>query len=357
MEEDPKLNSILLWGGNLGFSDPNRYALNLALGLKQKGISLRFYSPGGVMEREFQRLEIPLYVENFLGHTILDIFKFRKLVKEVREFAPQIIHLQDFRQLSPALKLAKKLGIPLMLTVYGVDEVELIPDHFKWIRGIVAVNEEVRENLVNHHKVPKELIRVHYPSVDIEGVSKVKEYEQNQIPVIGTIDNSEKGLSALVLAAEELLKKCSAEFLVVGKSKHRATIEKLAESKSVLGDFTFIETLTHSFSVIPLMDVYVSTQSVGKFGQDLLDAMAWGKGTVAVGRGMSFSLVKDGETGLLVPPEDPQALAEAIFKLIENPELRASLGKSAKEMVTKNFTLQSKTDEMCLFYAKVLRGQ
>lgn len=359
MVDSKSVQSVVLWGGPLDFSDTNVHTLNLAKGLKRRDISLHLYTPGGTMEKEFKEAGIPYTVEKFLNYFIIDFFKFRRLSGEVKKLSPQLIHLQSYRQLNPAVKLARKLQIPLILTVHYIsEELELREEIFRWVQGIIALNEEVREYLVNRLRVPKDIIRVISPGVDFEWVGETREYEQNQATVVGTIGNIDRKLSDFVKAAEILVKRnLDCQFLVAGREREKSEVVQQAKSLEILDRFTFVETLTNSRAVLPLLSIYVSTQSPRKFGQDILDAMAWGKGVVAEGMGTHFSLIKDRETGILVSSGQPDAIADAVTELIQNREFRWEMGENARQLVKKRFTLEVMIEETLSVYEKVLSAQ
>ncbi len=75
------------------------------------------------------------------------------------------------------------------------------------------------------------------------------------------------------------------------------------------------------------------------FGIVLLEAMASGLPcvTTELGTGTSF-IVQDGITGFAVPPGEPGALASAIHRLLEDPDLREQMGAAGRERVLKEFT-------------------
>ena len=73
--------------------------------------------------------------------------------------------------------------------------------------------------------------------------------------------------------------------------------------------------------------------------QALLEAMALGKPAVATAAGGNTDLITDGETGLLVPPRDPPALAAALRRLIHDDALRRHVGTSARRHVRTSFTI------------------
>jgi glycosyltransferase involved in cell wall biosynthesis len=75
----------------------------------------------------------------------------------------------------------------------------------------------------------------------------------------------------------------------------------------------------------------------------LLEAMARGRAVVATSVGGTPEAVTDGETGLLVPPRDPEALAQAIRRLLADPDLRGRLGDAGRRRVAERFS----ADAMC----------
>jgi glycosyltransferase involved in cell wall biosynthesis len=91
------------------------------------------------------------------------------------------------------------------------------------------------------------------------------------------------------------------------------------------------------------------------FGVACLEAMAAGRPVVASAVGGLRDLVVDGETGLLVPPGDVSALRAALERLLGDAELRARLGRAARDRVLAEFTWQRYTDEVRRAYDDVRR--
>jgi glycosyltransferase involved in cell wall biosynthesis len=92
---------------------------------------------------------------------------------------------------------------------------------------------------------------------------------------------------------------------------------------------------------IDAMDVVIHA-SVRRepFGRVLIEAMALGRPLIAPREGGPRVIVADGETGLLVPPRDPDALAEAIDRLLADPERRAAMGRAARARVDAVFDIR-----------------
>jgi glycosyltransferase involved in cell wall biosynthesis len=89
----------------------------------------------------------------------------------------------------------------------------------------------------------------------------------------------------------------------------------------------------------------------------LLEAMACAKACIATDVPGSRDLIQDGISGLLVPPEDPDALAEAIQCLASNPGLRKRLGAAARLRVEMHYTLEREVAAHEQFYMEILKSK
>ena len=85
----------------------------------------------------------------------------------------------------------------------------------------------------------------------------------------------------------------------------------------------------------------------------VLEAMAHARPVVATPVGGTPEVVVDGETGLLVPPRNPAALADAIRRLLDDPDLAKRLGEAGRRRVEKLFSLESMTRRVLELYDEV----
>ncbi|HDN83241.1 MAG TPA: glycosyltransferase, partial [Candidatus Altiarchaeales archaeon] len=90
-------------------------------------------------------------------------------------------------------------------------------------------------------------------------------------------------------------------------------------------------------------------------GVVLLEAMSYKKPVIASNVGGIVDIVKDGETGLLVPEKNSQKLAEAIHTVLKNDELASRLGKQGYEFVSRNFNWARITDQLIEIYSQLAK--
>jgi glycosyltransferase involved in cell wall biosynthesis len=103
------------------------------------------------------------------------------------------------------------------------------------------------------------------------------------------------------------------------------------------------------------MDVFVHPGDPEPFGLVNIEAMAMGKPVVAFAHGALPEIVADGETGLLVPPGDEKAMAQAILTLLQDPARRYRMGAAGRDRALSCFTSAKMAQEVSAIFKRVLR--
>ncbi|MSO70553.1 MAG: glycosyltransferase family 1 protein [Alphaproteobacteria bacterium] len=104
------------------------------------------------------------------------------------------------------------------------------------------------------------------------------------------------------------------------------------------------------------LDIFVAPQRWEGFGLTPLEAMACAVPVVATTVGAFGELVKDGETGILVPPGDSRAIAESLRGIIEDAERRQRLGRNARAHVCRQFRIEDEAKALNALYRSLLDG-
>ncbi len=128
--------------------------------------------------------------------------------------------------------------------------------------------------------------------------------------------------------------------------RDKVASEGLSNRVALLGSVADVEEL------LPACDVAVLASSSEGMSNALLEAMACGLPVVATGVGGNLQLVRPGVNGILVPPHDPAALAEAMLSMVTQPERRLDLGARARRMILEEFS----TARMIGAYDHLYRG-
>lgn len=163
-----------------------------------------------------------------------------------------------------------------------------------------------------------------------------------------------KGFTYFIEAARIILEQLPhARFVLVGDGSQRAALERQA---APLGDaVTFLGMRQDVPEVMAALDVLVVPSLNEGMGRVALEAGAAGIPVVASRVGGLPDVIDDGETGLLAPPKDARAIADAVLELVRAPERRALMGATARARVVPHFSLENMVLRIEELYEELLR--
>jgi L-malate glycosyltransferase len=180
-----------------------------------------------------------------------------------------------------------------------------------------------------------------------------------QRPVVGTIGRLEdrKGHDQLLRAAGTMLARGNGrrpQIVIVGDGPLREELQAQAQSLGVADSVRFVGTVSDVRPSLEAMDVFVLPSHAEGMSNALMEAMAAARPVVATAVGGNTEVVVDGKTGVLIPPADPRAIADAIAALLRDPDRAAGLGAAAREFVTRRFGARARVAELERLYEKRL---
>ena len=139
-----------------------------------------------------------------------------------------------------------------------------------------------------------------------------------------------------------------ARFVIAGDGELRAELERAAEP---LGDRVVFLGARHDVpDLLASFDVFAFPSLFEGLCLAVIEAQAAGVAVVATPVGGIVENVVDGETGLLVPPRDPRALAEAIVRLLDDPSLARSLAERARPRVLQRYSQERMVERTLALY-------
>lgn len=357
----PPLRRVLFVTAGLCGDSLCHSVLRLARELLRRGCHVSLACGGGPLVAEFQRSGIPAVAIGRLCSPRGHFFLPRALRDHVHKVQPDLLHFFGRPLARLAARFAAKCAIPYVLTVTTFapsGSASRVPG--RWRRGIVmAASEELREELVNQAHIPKDAIAVIPIGLALEDYARYSATNDGRaIPVVGTVGplTPERGAEYFVRAAKQVVEQgLAAHFLIAGDGPERFPLRRLIHELGLDRWVTVVETFPDYRSMIALLDICVIPAVREGLGLDVLEAMACRKPVVATGAGPAFSLISDGETGLLAPKKDPTALAEKIIRLLREPDLALRITQAAYEMVRQHFSIQATADALLAAYARCIQ--
>jgi len=174
-------------------------------------------------------------------------------------------------------------------------------------------------------------------------------------PVILTVANLRppKGLDVLVDAAAGL-RDIPFVWLVAGDGPLAASLAGDLEQRGLGGQVRLLGFRSDIPDLLAATDVFCLTSRREGAPRSILEAMAVGRAVVATDVGGVNELVVEGETGVLVPPDDPRAIAGALAALLADPERRARLGSAGRARARAHHTLDRAAAAIAGAYGEVI---
>lgn len=225
---------------------------------------------------------------------------------------------------------------------------------------LIAVGGVVKKCLTDDYGLPDEQIEVIYNAVapfdgtvvPVPELTAAAEAGQFRIGYIGRF-SAEKGANYFIDAiAPVLTEHPEARFYLVGDGEDKAALEAQAAALPA-GSVTFLGYRTDVQNVMSQLDLIVLSSLWEGLPLTMLEAFSVGRTAVATAVGGTPDVVRDGVDGLLVPPRDPAAIAAAVCRLIEDPELRKKMEISAAERYRTVFSLDRLAKEYLQYYEQL----
>jgi glycosyltransferase involved in cell wall biosynthesis len=335
--------TVILAAGPLQVRGTISYTLRLAELLPDYGYSPVIVSPDLASLPEEARPKCPTY-----EHLLLSSPLFRPLInglvaKDAAAHKPSLVHIQSRHALPFGFSLAKRLDLPCMLTIHDHDRslTRTMAAGQARLQRLIAVSSSVKDSLISGCSISEDLITVIHSGVTIPDLIDDSEVlGSRRIPVVGTAGRLEesKGFPYFIKAARQVLDAGNdVEFLIAGTGPEERRLRALARQLDLTKHLTFITNLPDFRSAIRAMDIFCLPSLMQGLGTVMLEAMSLGRPVIATGVGGITSIVRDDETGLVIPASDSDALAGRISELIRDPIRARAIGSAARQKVIESF--------------------
>jgi sugar transferase (PEP-CTERM/EpsH1 system associated) len=329
------------------------------------------YNGDGTVARQIRALDIPV---TDLGMTA----KWRwdglwRLYCLLRRERPTILHTWMFHANVPGRVLGRLAGVPIIISSERTMGQERRWRY--WLNRttdpltdrVVCVSESVAAFAAQTIGIcPAKLVVIPngIPLGDFQPGGRAKVRADLGIPpaalVVGTVGRlqSVKGTTYLLEAFACLAPDHpGAILLLVGDGPQRVQLEGMAQRLGVSERVRFLGSRSDVSRLLQAMDVFVLASIWEGMPNAALEAMAVGLPVVATAVGGTPEVVVDGETGLLVPARDPDALARAVAHLLHDPELWRRMGQAGRRRVEQHFSEAQMVRQTERLYDELLSGR
>jgi glycosyltransferase involved in cell wall biosynthesis len=337
------------------------------LGLRSLGHrTLLVAHPDGALR---QRAKEGLDLIGLAPRTEMDLGAAWRLSRLVKQLKPDIIHAHDphgIAMAAIALSMSTQLTKPPLVAARRVDfrlrGTALSRWKYRQVDCFICASEAIRRLLLEDGVPPARAVTVH-EGIDlgrVDAAPPAKLHEElwlpHHAPIVGNVAAlvPHKGQRHLVEAAALVVRRVpDARFVIAGEGELRAALEKQIKDHRLEKHVLLAGFRPDVLSVHKAIDIFVMSSVTEGLGTSLLDAMACGKPVVATATGGIPEVVADGETGVLVAPRDPAAMADAIVRLLEDGNLRQQMGNAGLTRVRRKFSAERMVQQTVRVYERV----
>ena len=290
----------------------------------------------------------------------------RRVGRLLDEFSPDLVHVcKACPSLFYLMRGGGRPAPPVLFNLHGAHVAPLADPQtlggqvLRSAEWIVACSRATLEHLLELEPRIRPRASVVYNGVPVpEGPVAAPPAGPPRLACLGRL-HAEKGFDVALAAAERLLARWpDLEVVVAGEGPAREELEALSRRGRLAGRVSFpgwvppadVPALLAGATVVPVPSIHEG------FGLVALEAALAARPVVASRVEGIPEVVIDGETGLLVPPGDPAALADAIGGLLEDPERARGLGARARERAIERFGIDRCVDGYVEVYERIAGG-
>ena len=330
------------------FGGGERHVVDLARGLVDLGHEVYAASvPGSPLSAELSFVPtgntLALSRRNYLKNL-------PSLAAFVRAHDIDVVHAhaaRDYHLAALAVRMASQSH--LVLTRHVLFPLRAINRPLlKGVDRVIAVSEAVAEGLRRDGVIESSKITVVHNGIEIDRFEGSAPDADDTRFLVGTVGHLApiKGHDVFVRAAALIsARRPEVHFIVVGEDKspemtHRRSLESLVDELGVSGSVSIPGWRDDMPALLSSLSLFVSAARSEPFGLAIVEAMAAGLPIVATRSEGALEIIEDGFSGKLVPADNPEALAQAIEDLLDNPIERSRLGRNAQLAARERYSLR-----------------
>jgi glycosyltransferase involved in cell wall biosynthesis len=294
-------------------------------------------------------------------------WQLRRILAEVR---PDVVHAHDPMAVALA---AVAWGMnttgprPLLVAARRVDFHLKQHAFSRWkyrkVDLFIAASEVIA-GMLAHDGVPAGRIVTVHDGVNVDAIDREPAADAHAAfwlphgaPLVGNVAAlaAHKGQRYLVTAATQVVREMpDARFLILGEGELRGPLERQVRELGLERHVLLPGFRADAIALTKSVDIFVMSSVTEGLGSAMLDAMACRIPVVATRAGGIPEAIVDGEHGLLVRPQDPSALAQAILRLLRDPQLRQRLAEAGRQRVVAEFSVEQMVRRTLAAYEKGL---
>ena len=275
--------------------------------------------------------------------------------------------------ISGVARFSRRFGVPVWMTSrrdLGFKRKKAYDRIFRLVSGsctqCIANCRSIGDAIVSRGEISPGKVSVIFNGIDLDDFDQKRNNTElrreicagQDVPIVGMVANFNfdiKGQQFFVKAARRVVEKVpEARFVLAGDGPLRSTCEEEATVLGIRDKVHFLGERSDVSGILRNLTVSVLSSTSEGLSNVILESMAAAKPVVATDVGGNPELVENGITGHIVPPADPEALADGILRLLRSPDRAKVMGEAARVRVEKDFSVGRMVERHADLYASAL---
>jgi len=363
-----------------GAAGSEGHLLALLPGLRARGVDARLWmlvEPDNPVQGYVERAEaLGVPVERVIIRRDVDPALWRRLAARLRDTRPDLVHTHLIHADLYGIPAARWAGVRGVVTSRHND------DRFRrWlpVRALsrwlwrqadagIAISQAIRQFSIDVEGMPPEKIHtIHYglDPASVHAPPDARERLRDELglppdtPLIGSVCRliAQKGLDdALDGFGQVAAEYPATRYVVAGDGPLRDALEAQAARLGLAERVHFLGWRADAPAIFAALDVLLAPSRWEGFGLVFLEAMALGVPVISTRVSAIPEVIADGETGWLVPPDDPTAIAGALRAALSDPDGRCRRGEAGRARLEAQFTVDAMVERTLAVYREVVGG-
>lgn len=342
-----------------------RGVIDLARAAKARGEDMVVVSSGGALVVELNKLgvkhyELPVHKKSIFSLGLID-----RLAEVIRFEHIDVVHARSRVPAWLVFFACRKANVPMVTTCHGYYSNHFLSRVMGWGKKVIVISRVVGRHMIDDFGVEPDHIRLVHRGIDLSTFQfvpdKYNDAKKKTLKIINVGRLSPiKGQIEFIKAVHVLRREVpNIEVWLVGsegkgKTKYTDKINSLIQQLGLSASVKLLGTRRDIPQLLAEADLLVLGTLVPEaFGRVIVEAGAVGTAVVVTRVGGVLDIIDDGENGLLVPPGDVKAMAQAMQRLLLDPAECRRMTQNLRRKTEENFTLDKMVDETFKVYREV----
>ncbi|MDD5079315.1 MAG: GT4 family glycosyltransferase PelF [Candidatus Omnitrophica bacterium] len=328
-----------------------RGTVDLVKHLVKLGHKAVVVSNGGSLVRDIEALGAKHYQLPVHRKSIINLVKLIPLLVDIiRKEEIDIVHGRSRMPAWIAYFACRRTKAVFITTCHGYYSKHLFSHVMGWAKRVIVPSNVIARHMIEDFGVPRERIRLVARSVDLDtfkySAPNRRKPGEFHVGIIGRLTPIKGHLPFIKAMSRVARENERFKIWIVGdapasKAAYKEQIRVLVKRLGLWHCTEFLGTQKNIPEILSHLDLLVlATTTQEAFGRVIIEAQAAGVPVVATAVGGVVDIIENGKTGLIVPPADPQAMSEAILKIMQNKDLAQEMAENAYKKVKDEYNLE-----------------